>query len=58
MIEVTCEGCYIQSTCMHIRHSETCPCTVCLIKMICKDICPERKEFLLDIESLNRRGNA
>lgn len=40
-----CKGCCIRYICIYTKYSETCPCTTCIIKMICKQICPERIDF-------------
>ncbi len=40
-----CKGCCIRYICIYTKYSETCPCTTCIIKMICKEICPERIDF-------------
>ena len=38
-----CEGCPInvQESCSYIDYSEKCPCTICLIKMICNKTCSD-----------------
>jgi len=46
-----CEGCnYCTKTCLIKFRDELifkCPCGTCLIKMVCKTMCKERKELYL-----------
>ncbi len=46
----TFSGCYFLDSFIHINYSKMCPCTTCIIKMICKKICPERMDFCDRVE--------
>ena len=48
-----CKGCCSyndERICAVIKHSKECPCSMCLIKMICVEVCEERIEFYLKIK--------
>ena len=51
----SCKGCYVQDICIYIEYSEACPCTICIVKMVCRQICPPRASFRARAEM--KRGN-
>jgi hypothetical protein len=40
-----CKGCNAKYICLYTKHSTTCPCPTCLIKMVCNVICEEYTDF-------------
>ncbi len=46
-----CKGCYTEDMCAYTGYSETCPCIMCLIKVVCKKSCKERLDFRVRIEA-------
>jgi len=54
-IKNMCKGCYVQDICIYIKYSETCPCTMCIIKMMCNVKCPERKNFRMESQIKRRK---
>ena len=52
---IDCKGCLTEDICKFTRYSEACPCTICIIKMICECSCEERMNFRIDVEK--EKGN-
>jgi len=40
-----CKGCNSDKHCAYTEYSNDCPCSKCLVKVICLDICDELLEF-------------
>jgi hypothetical protein len=40
-----CKGCYVINGCIYKEHSTLCPCSICLIKVVCREICDEHLDF-------------
>ena len=40
-----CKGCNLYKACYVFKDNSKCPCSVCLIKMICKQDCAEFTKF-------------
>ena len=55
MLEVNCEGCYVQDICIYSQDSKTCPCRICIIKMVCREICQPRANFRMGVEIKRRK---
>ena len=50
-----CKGCYVQYICIYSQDSGTCPCAICIVKVVCREICQERKNFLMKIDTKRRK---
>ena len=55
-IDKMCDGCFMNyETCSlknkKIIGDEICPCSICLVKMVCPDVCDLYLEFLERCES-------
>ncbi len=51
-----CKGC-IEDRCIYANnYSETCPCIICLVKMVCKDICDDRVDFGINARIRGMKG--
>jgi len=45
-MEINCEGCAVKEECGYTEFSNDCPCTICLVKVVCADeLCNEYGEF-------------
>lgn len=53
---IECKGCCIQNVCKYTIESKTCPCIMCIVKMVCVKACQERSNFRIRV-SIKRRGN-
>jgi len=40
-----CKGCPVKDKCNYIEYSTLCPCRMCLIKVMCNDVCDEHVDF-------------
>lgn len=48
-----CKGCYVKHGCTYREYSTLCPCGICLIKMVCEEMCDEHVVF----QAKMRNGN-
>jgi len=41
-----CKGCAVEGACSHVKHSNKCPCILCIVKVICvNELCEEYRQF-------------
>ena len=56
--EHNCKGCAVEGACSHSDYSESCPCIMCLVKVICvNELCDEYRDFQREafkLKELNR----
>jgi hypothetical protein len=58
-----CDGCrlhgidyYDQITCLPHNKDGSCPCSFCLVKIMCDDFCDKADDWWNNIERLNNNG--
>jgi hypothetical protein len=58
-LDIRCEGCVVSFTCIIMKYCndiiKECPCSICLIKSMCKSLCKERVELYRSIPAERRR---
>lgn len=41
-----CKGCPVEGACSYTNYSESCPCIMCIVKMMCvNELCEEYRQF-------------
>jgi len=51
-----CEGCYMYKRCICDKHNDVdmvCPCSICLVKVVCNGSCDLYKKFIDKVQSSN-----
>lgn len=56
MTKIDCEGCRTRANnyCMWFDEDLFCPCSVCLIKMMCLEACELLNKYITEIDNLRR----
>jgi len=47
-----CKGCPVKDRCNYTEYSTLCPCRICLVKMICNNVCNEHIDFQIHVMSM------
>ena len=55
-----CKGCYSRGqnpTChsMHYLKTNMCPCTICIVKVMCRESCAEHTSYWWGVDSATRK---